>query len=440
MASKMSINQALIKFNNSQIEEPLDILYQTAECYRCQPHKIMTLNKANISELTLETKDYIRLELRNSASNVMQESTLCEFPNLSLISQAQYMINITRVNGKTKCSIASLQEGECYYCPILTVCALLIAITLFESLIAKFINRRRSSYSSKISEITLEAEPDVDQVNETSNPDEINTQFVDTNDNGDNNISKPKRIDALDAFRGLTIVGMIMVNYGGAGYIFLEHSPWNGIRLADFVFPFFIFSMGSSIGIATRSMVRKGLPLTSIMFKILKRSLILMALGLCLNSKWLGDDEGLARLRLTGVLQRFSISYFVVALIYSLELVFKRSVKATDRFNRPILYKSLGIFMELLTGGLSLAVYIYFTFFFQYNNECPAGYVGPGGETEEGKFENCTGGAASWLDKTILGSKHLYNDRELEKIFKTKISHDPEGLLGEYDQLINQSL
>ncbi|XP_072039171.1 heparan-alpha-glucosaminide N-acetyltransferase-like [Amphiura filiformis] len=40
--------------------------------------------------------------------------------------------------------------------------------------------------------------------------------------------SKPKRLKSLDTFRGISIVLMILVNYGGGKYWFLVHARWNG--------------------------------------------------------------------------------------------------------------------------------------------------------------------------------------------------------------------
>ena len=37
-----------------------------------------------------------------------------------------------------------------------------------------------------------------------------------------------RRVKSLDAFRGLAIVVMIFVNYGGGGYWFFAHARWNG--------------------------------------------------------------------------------------------------------------------------------------------------------------------------------------------------------------------
>src|SRR5690242_18098051 len=57
------------------------------------------------------------------------------------------------------------------------------------------------------------------------------------------------RLQSLDIFRGLTIVGMILVNNPGsdARYDVLEHANWHGWTPTDLVFPFFMFIMGVAI-------------------------------------------------------------------------------------------------------------------------------------------------------------------------------------------------
>lgn len=53
---------------------------------------------------------------------------------------------------------------------------------------------------------------------------------------------------------------MIFVNYGGGGYWFLKHSAWDGLTVADLVFPWFLFIMGTSLAFAAQANVRRGLP------------------------------------------------------------------------------------------------------------------------------------------------------------------------------------
>lgn len=42
---------------------------------------------------------------------------------------------------------------------------------------------------------------------------------------------------------------MILVDYAGSIFPFIAHSPWNGVRLADFVMPFFLFIAGVSLAL-----------------------------------------------------------------------------------------------------------------------------------------------------------------------------------------------
>src|SRR5207253_4812257 len=55
------------------------------------------------------------------------------------------------------------------------------------------------------------------------------------------------RLLSLDAFRGITIAGMLLViNPGSWSHIYppLEHATWNGWTPTDLIFPFFVFIVG----------------------------------------------------------------------------------------------------------------------------------------------------------------------------------------------------
>jgi len=61
------------------------------------------------------------------------------------------------------------------------------------------------------------------------------------------------RLASLDAFRGLTIAGMILVNDPGSWrfvYPPLRHAEWHGWTPTDLVFPFFVFIVGVAIPLA----------------------------------------------------------------------------------------------------------------------------------------------------------------------------------------------
>lgn len=107
------------------------------------------------------------------------------------------------------------------------------------------------------------------------------------------------RLASLDAFRGLTIAAMILVNNPGdwlCPYWPLLHVKWHGWTPTDLIFPFFLFMVGMSLSFSRRQEFRPALV----------RASKLVGLGLFLN---LYPYFDFAELRLPGVLQRIGICY-----------------------------------------------------------------------------------------------------------------------------------
>lgn len=427
MAANLGLDEALVTVNKTTAS-PIEVLYQNQECFDCPLNKLKILEE-NLDSFVISTKFNLELELRRPNQS---ETNGCRFHDLSLNSRGLYRINLDELpGGALRCNLQTIDRGECLLCPFAILICFLFLVTAIEKIYTRFwsSNKRHQAGDDKStndsSDTSLEA-------NGNQQNDQNNNDDNDRPSNDRQTALPAGRVDALDAFRGFTITGMIFVNYGGAGYGLLEHKPWNGITLADFVFPFFIFAMGASIAISTRSMVKRHKrSFQQVCLKIFRRALILASLGLCLNSKWLNyDKDNLNSLRLTGVLQRFSVSYLVVALMYTIELTIKKWIKAQSISQVPILSRLVGATFEILTAINYLAIYVFVTFFLDYDSKCPAGYIGPGGLTEGGKYANCTGGAAAWLDRLVLGTNHLYHDREVKQVFQTQVTHDPEGILG----------
>lgn len=129
---------------------------------------------------------------------------------------------------------------------------------------------------------------------------------------------KPGRIAAIDAFRGFTVAGMIMVNNPGswgAIYAPLRHAEWHGCTPTDLVFPFFLFIVGMA---SFFSFKKFDFAFTSQSFlKILRRTALIFIIGLALAAfpfvpksiaSWGTDYSGL---RIFGVLQRIALAYFL---------------------------------------------------------------------------------------------------------------------------------
>lgn len=208
-----------------------------------------------------------------------------------------------------------------------------------------------------------------------------------------------QRLLALDVLRGLTIGGMILVNSPGTwSYVYppLLHSRWNGLTLADVIFPLFMFMMGMSMYISLKkfsfSLHRE------LFLKIIRRTFLIFIIGTgiyatstflealrgaslqpeLMKNPWQTAFASLAHVRILGVLQRLALCYGIGSLL----------VTTIRHRYIPYLIAALliGYYVILLAGN---------------------GFVyGP---------ENIL----SHADKLVLGTLHMYNDRGI----------DPEGVL-----------
>ncbi|XP_074275683.1 uncharacterized protein LOC141599546 [Silene latifolia] len=130
--------------------------------------------------------------------------------------------------------------------------------------------------------------------------------------------AKPKspRVASLDVFRGLCVFLMMVVDYGGSIFPAIAHAPWNGLHLADFVMPFFLFIAGVSLAIAYKK-VGDRVDATK---KAISRAFKLFLLGVFLQGGYLHGAKSLTygvdilEIRWMGILQRISIAYAVAAL------------------------------------------------------------------------------------------------------------------------------
>ncbi|HEX3177265.1 MAG TPA: heparan-alpha-glucosaminide N-acetyltransferase domain-containing protein [Methylomirabilota bacterium] len=187
------------------------------------------------------------------------------------------------------------------------------------------------------------------------------------------------RLLSLDAFRGLAIAGMVLVNNPGtwaAVYAPLRHARWHGLTPTDLVFPFFLFIVGVAIPASLH-----GREPAAVLPRIVRRTLVIFALGLVLNAVPFFD---VATLRIPGVLQRIAICYLVAALLFLTTSARTEALVA----------------VALLVGYWAALVLV----------PVP-GY----GRADLGP----EGNVAAWLDRTLLGA-HVWRGSRV---------YDPEGIL-----------
>lgn len=129
-------------------------------------------------------------------------------------------------------------------------------------------------------------------------------------------MKQEERLLSLDALRGLTIAAMFLVNNpGDRSHVFtpLSHSEWSGCSAADLIFPFFLFVMGVAMTFSIARKQELGVPAPTLLISAIRRSIILIVLGLIITFV---AYQGLGGFyRFLGVLQRIGLCYLFAAII-----------------------------------------------------------------------------------------------------------------------------
>src|SRR5215510_13690354 len=204
-------------------------------------------------------------------------------------------------------------------------------------------------------------------------------------------LPQTQRLVSLDVFRGITIAGMVLVNNPGTWehiYWPLEHASWHGWTPTDLVFPFFVFIVGVSIPLAFAKRLEGGGSTRDLYLKIIKRTLIIFAIGLFLNGL---PYFGLAEYRIPGVLQRLAVCYFFASIIFLNTKV------------RTQIAIALGLLI----------------FYWLLVKLVPAPGFAAGDLTKEGSLP-------SFVDRVVFG-KHVWAQAKV---------YDPEGLLSTIPALV----
>lgn len=203
----------------------------------------------------------------------------------------------------------------------------------------------------------------------------------------------PTRLYSLDALRGFDMFWIM-----GAEEIFhsladathwsvfeaisnqLTHPAWNGFHFYDLIFPLFLFMAGVSTPFSVGRDLEKGKTRQQLLWRVIKRGLILVLLGLIANNGL--NIRPLHEIRFGSVLGRIGLAYMFANIIY---------LYSTEKFQ-------IFWFWFFLIGYWLLLKFTSAPGF-------PAGDL-----TMQGNF-------ASYIDRSVLPGR-LY-----------LVIHDPEGLM-----------
>uniref|UniRef100_A0A8D2LPQ5 Heparan-alpha-glucosaminide N-acetyltransferase n=2 Tax=Varanus komodoensis TaxID=61221 RepID=A0A8D2LPQ5_VARKO len=405
----LKIDQALLQIPKELLSENLTIYWLSDYCYQCLYQELISLpinrtpGESSIAAVAVDSQHAITLMINSTTEG----KEFCrvyyhfgEFGNYSLIVR-----NLHSDILKISCNIVVHQSPVNSYLPI--VFAFLIYMGIFIILTLGRFCMNIGPVRNWLYKTMNLRETDRLINSELGSPSRTDSVSGDLPVGVWTVASSLQRLRSLDTFRGLALIIMVFVNYGGGKYWFFKHQSWNGLTVADLVFPWFVFIMGTSISLSLNSMLRRGCSKWQLLGKVLWRSLLLFLIGLIVvNPNYCLGPLSWDNLRIPGVLQRLSCTYLVVAV---LELLFARPVPENSSLEAPcpylqdiLLYWPQWLFMLVLE-----VVWLYITFLLNIPG-CPRGYLGPGGIGNFGKYPNCTGGAAAYIDHLLLGEKHIY--------------------------------
>ncbi|HSK19122.1 MAG TPA: heparan-alpha-glucosaminide N-acetyltransferase domain-containing protein, partial [Longimicrobiales bacterium] len=194
------------------------------------------------------------------------------------------------------------------------------------------------------------------------------------------------RLLSLDAFRGVTIAGMLLVNNPGTWSAIhppLAHAPWHGWTPTDLIFPFFLFIVGVAMTFSFGARAERGDDRRALMVNATRRAAVLFALGLVLHG--FPDYLDLSDLRIPGVLQRIALAYLAASAIV---LYFRRNGQVIAAAALLLGYWAVMMLVPVPGGN--------------------AGVLEPGLDI------------GAYIDRAVFGTSHLWSQAR---------TWDPEGLL-----------
>nr|GMD60907.1 heparan-alpha-glucosaminide N-acetyltransferase-like [Ipomoea batatas] len=247
-----------------------------------------------------------------------------------------------------------------------------------------------------------------------------------------------ERLVSLDVFRGLTVALMILVDDAGKAFPSINHSPWFGATLADFVMPFFLFVVGVSVSLVFKKVPSK----PAATKKVLLRTVKLFILGVILQGGYFhgrGDlsyGVDIEKIRWMGVLQRISIGYLFSSIL-EIWLVNNMSADSPMKFVRRYWLQALvAVSLSVLYMGLLYGLYVP-DWEFKVDTASNSSVLPQYGSTTQTVHCNVRGSldppcnAVGFIDRLILGESHLYQRPVYKRTKECSINSPDYGPLPE---------
>lgn len=246
---KLKMDTAFLNIS-TDLSQPIEISGISSNCYKC-PIQLIEPGVVTSTSVIVKTHYSFIITIKIGSQE------LCRLDYL-FGERGWYQYKVQQSNqsesNNVKCELKVIRSPDYPYMPIWITLGVLFGMAVIWALLTCITRKCKAKCKKK--------EPNI--VNENGNEEGETAEMRVTVDGEQETPQEPenqpkakKRLKSLDTFRGIAITLMIFVNYGGGGYYFFGHAAWNGLLVADLVFPWFIWIMGVSITLSFRSLRRQ---------------------------------------------------------------------------------------------------------------------------------------------------------------------------------------
>ncbi|XP_008566523.1 PREDICTED: heparan-alpha-glucosaminide N-acetyltransferase [Galeopterus variegatus] len=322
----LKMDEALLLIHNELLRTDLTVYWKSERCYHCSFQSLADVSasgqpgKAGIAAVSVSTQHGSILQINST----LEEKEVCrleykfgEFGNYSVLVKHTH-------KGVSEIACNLVVNENPVYSDLPVIIAFLVGLAvIIAGSILKFL-LSLDDFNNWIFKAINSQETDRLINSELGSPGTVDPLSGDTQPGTWRPPHSPHRLRCVDTFRGIALILMVFVNYGGGKYWYFRHASWNGLTVADLVFPWFVFIMGSSIFLSMTSVLQQGCSKLKLLGKIAWRSFLLICIGIVIvNPNYCLGPLSWDKVRVPGVLQRLGVTYFVVA---GLELLFAKPV------------------------------------------------------------------------------------------------------------------
>jgi hypothetical protein len=238
LSDALSLDEAYLIVRNTNSSTKVALYGNKIICEKCDLEEITTVDENQTSTVIIDTKYSYHLEFRSLSSKI---SLLCQISSYKFAEHGTYLLDTNQITQSTDvCSIKQIGNPSNYLAPAIIGIVFVVLYTVLVQLSPHIYRsryfRKNNSHqpliddtpgsASLFSTVIIREEQiineDIIHNNNKTNP--LTTDNLTPLSTNKTRTARllPKRLRALDTFRGFSLMLMIFVNYGGMYFTILD--------------------------------------------------------------------------------------------------------------------------------------------------------------------------------------------------------------------------